>query len=298
MLFETNASLLPTDTDGEEDVYERSSDGALRNISDASDGLDPSIAARLSEASSDGTRVMVATLEALLPSDTDTAQDVYERGADGSLVHVTDIPTGPDADVDAFAFPARVGDRAVITTRERLAPSDTDAAYDVYVRRPGRPLLHVSDSPAGVDDELDSRNPEASRDGTRVFFATKERLAPTDTDTAQDVYERTTDGPLLHVSDNPSGPDANVDAQIEELSGGGTVAFLETDESLAPADTDTVQDVYRRDADAGPACPARRRGRCERRRERPPTQPGTLRGAARDDRRHQRARRAARYAPR
>src|SRR3954452_23382470 len=55
---------------------------------------------------------------------------------------------------------------------------------------------------------------------------------------------------LEHVSDRPgTGPDANVDTFTPLISGPGTRTFFTTDESLLPADTDAVWDVYARNPD-------------------------------------------------
>jgi hypothetical protein len=74
--FETAERLAPTDTDGSFDSYARGSLGGLTHLSDGT-GADGGFDAELEGASADGTRAYLATEEALLPSDTDTARDVY-----------------------------------------------------------------------------------------------------------------------------------------------------------------------------------------------------------------------------
>ena len=69
-------------------------------------------------------------------------------------------------------------------------------------------------------------------------------MTGTDTDTAYDIYERLADGKLVHLSDDPTGPDADVDAVFERLSTDLRRVYFSTDESLSAADTDAVADGY------------------------------------------------------
>jgi hypothetical protein len=55
---------------------------------------------------------------------------------------------------------------------------------------------------------------------------------------------RTTAGALVHLTDNPTGPDADVDPYLRYVSPDGRRVYFTTDESLARADTDAVGDVY------------------------------------------------------
>ena len=50
---------------------------------------------------------------------------------------------------------------------------------------------------------------DATPDGTRVLFETRESLAATDTDTNADVYERAPSGALTHI--DPTGPDGDLE---------------------------------------------------------------------------------------
>ena len=131
----------------------------------------------------------------------------------------------------------------VFATSEALAPTDTDTTLDGYSRQPSgaRPRDR---RPTGADDALEAVVLDASADLTRIVFTTKELLARTDTDTAYDVYERVPDGTLVHLSDDPTGPDANVAVVFERLSTDLRRVYFTTDESLSPADTDAVADAY------------------------------------------------------
>ena len=242
--FETRESLAATDTDTNSDVYERRPDGALIHLSDDPTGPDAALNANYAGISSDGSHVVFGTNESLAATDTDTAYDTYVRRPDGTLIHVTD-GTGADGNQDAATYAiSGDGTRALFSTSEPLAPTDTDTNADGYLRLPSGALVHVTDDPTGPDDALDVVVVASSSDLERVVMTTKERLAQTDTDTAYDLYERLPDGTLVHLSDDPTGPDANVDAEFERLSADVRRVYFSTDESLSPADTDAVADGY------------------------------------------------------
>ena len=245
VIFETREALAATDTDTVLDVYERAPSGALTHITDTPTGPDGPFAAYYGGSSRDGSRVMFGTAEPMAPTDTDTNVDGYIRRPDGRLGHVTDGLSGPDRNVDANTHAiSGDGSRVTFVTSESLAASDTDTMVDTYMRLPGGALVHVTDDPTGPDDPLDAYALKASADLTRVVVTTKERLAVTDTDTAYDVYERVPDGTLVHVSDDPRGPDADVDAEFAQLSADGRRVYFSTNESLSPADSDAVADAY------------------------------------------------------
>jgi len=99
---------------------------------------------------------------------------------------------------------------------ERLAPTDTDDAYDLYVRRPRPPAPCTSATiRRAADDELDATlGVDASRDGRRVYFPRrKERLAPTDSDTGRRCL-RAHDGRAAPARQRqtPAAPTSNVNA--------------------------------------------------------------------------------------
>lgn len=71
--FNTSEVLLPEDTDGQPDSYERSLDGALSLATPGTSG-----AAAVIAASPEGARVFIRTTDALVPQDTDGISDIYE----------------------------------------------------------------------------------------------------------------------------------------------------------------------------------------------------------------------------
>jgi hypothetical protein len=247
IFFETPERLLTSDTDDSTDLYQRTSTGALTHLSERVVGADDAMDALFAGASRDGSRVFIETSEPLIgPDDTDTASDVYERAASGALTLISD-DASPLMDAEEPAFfvgSSDDGTRVFLLTAERLAGNDGDSEADLYERGPGG-LRHLSDGALGADAEQPVDFAGALSDGTRVFFATLERLTSSDGDNSLDGYARAPTGPLVHVTDGP-GPDAEVGAALLEKSADGSRAFFQTTERLLPSDTDDANDIYER----------------------------------------------------
>jgi hypothetical protein len=246
LIFQTEESLAATDSDTDDDVYAREADGSLTHLTDDPTGPDSEDGADFQGATPDGTRVFFATSESLAATDTDSETDVYRRNADGTLTHISDSPTGPDAEEGAaFDSASDDGARVAFHTGESLAATDTDSQSDIYTRDADGGLTHVGDSTVGPDGSFGPGGAHVSADGARVIFNTFESLTATDTDTQQDIYAQNANGSLSHLTDDPTGPDAELGAQFVTASRDGTRVFFSTDESLAAGDTDATADVYR-----------------------------------------------------
>ena len=236
----TDAPLWPGDTDSSADVYLRAH-GTFAPVTDTAAAPDAGQDTWLQAITRDGSVAVFESTDRLAATDTDGAADVYAWSPYGALVHVSD-GHGADAEQDAlFEAMSADGTEFVFTTRERLADSDTDDDIDVYARRAD--LIHVSDDPAGPDDEKPAFFQGASDGLERMFFRTTEKLADTDTDARSDIYELGPEG-LSHVSDGPPGQDAEINAGVEAVSRDGTRVYLSTRERLTSTDTDVVEDLY------------------------------------------------------
>jgi hypothetical protein len=82
VFFGTAESLVATDIDGMPDTYERFA-GDTTLVSTGLADLNAGLPATYSAASADGTRVFFETAESLVPTDTDTVQDVYSSSPAG-----------------------------------------------------------------------------------------------------------------------------------------------------------------------------------------------------------------------
>jgi hypothetical protein len=96
----------------------------------------------------------------------------------------------------------------------------------------------------------------SSADGKVVFFTTADKLVSGDSDSSQDVFERSKDpsaeGEYVtrEVSIGPTGGNDARDAQYAGASSDGNRVFFSTRESLVPQDDDKSVDVYMRDLEA------------------------------------------------
>ena len=199
----------------------------------------------ISAAKGDESRVYFATDEPMLPADTDSAVDIYERtGGTLSLVTIGDPACQPgcgngDFDVDVSAGIHLIPDGIVFSTAEQLVPDDTDSSIDVY-RRIEDGLELVTPGDGDFDAVLDS----ISDDGSTVVFSTAEQLVPEDTDSSVDVYRRT-DAATVLVSQGQTFNGA-FDATWAVTNPSASTTYFLTREQVLPADTDEAIDLYQR----------------------------------------------------
>jgi hypothetical protein len=188
VFFNTSESLVGGDTDGQSDIYQRSS-GTTTQVSTGSTGGNGAFAATFDGISADGTRVFFDTLEKLEnPPDTDSSRDIYQRS--GSTTTLTSIgSTGGNGATPAF-YEANSADgaRVFLSTSEKLEnPPDTDSSTDLYERFGGMSVISIG--PSGGNGAAGAFFDGASPDGSHVFFSTTEILKnPPDTDSQFDIY--------------------------------------------------------------------------------------------------------------
>jgi len=198
--FNTDEALVPADEDGKaRDVYVRS-EGETELVSTGPEGRNGPAPASLAWASPDGSTAIFSTSEALVPEDTDTAQDVYARSGEATTLVSTAPEGGNGAYSSTFSRASDDGSRIFFVTSEPLVAEDTDEKADVY-RRSGEETALVSVGPIGGSGAFSAGLRGVSSDGSRAFFTTSERLT-VDDDFAgeEDVYSWTAPGTTLLVS--------------------------------------------------------------------------------------------------
>jgi Tol biopolymer transport system component len=150
------------------------------------------------QATSDGRYLVFRTANQLLPTDTDTALDIYRYDADtGELTRVSVGTSGGSGNTDGFdasifgrtgheSHPvvSNDGEAIVFTTTEPLSPLDGNGESDVYLWKAGRAFLITTGSVGGG-----SATAAISGSGRDVYFNTSAPLAPSDTDIVGDVYD-------------------------------------------------------------------------------------------------------------
>lgn len=200
--FVTIESLVSADADGTaEDVYRRY-EGSTTLISEG-EGLlgDQPVPASLDWVSPDSTvaRAIFTTSEPLVPEDSDTGRDVYERFGSSTTM----ISTGPEAaggDSDAsFSAASTDASKIFFVTPEQVVPQDTDNSSDVY-RRSAAGTVRISVGQINGNKENAAVLQGISAAGAKAFFTTSERLTEGDNDSEQDVYVWREAEPTLLVS--------------------------------------------------------------------------------------------------
>lgn len=224
--FETTEALPGTgDGDASSDVYEND-DGALRLLSGGGTAGDVFFA----DATPDGAHVYLSTSVALLPEDTNTTSDVYDRhGAGLTLV------TGPSPN-GTFAFFGGAnadGSRVWFSTSASLLPEDTDIFADVYERSAAGLTLVSGPGGGGLFTTFFAG---ASADGTRVYFVSDKHIVPAPPGAGGEIelYERTAGG-LTNLGE----------ATFAAVSADGARVVFTSVAQRVPADTDLVADLYR-----------------------------------------------------
>ncbi len=193
----------------------------------------------------DGERVLFDTAESLVPADTDTGSDVYER-ANGLTRLITPGPivnTGANPNA-GFVGASEDGLRVLIRTRETLTSDDTDSVgMDIY-EIVGSTVTLISTGPVAPTGATIATFIGASPDATRVYFQTRDRLVSEDNDGGlMDIYERT--GGVTTLASTSSTPGTiSADVSTSIVSRDGSAVYFTTTERLDPDDTDSSGDVY------------------------------------------------------
>jgi hypothetical protein len=184
-------------------------------------------AARPVRLSPDGSHLVFESHGQLTPDDTNGVEDVYEFSGAGGLVRISKDFTDPAAPV---SYDAVIG-----------SPVPTAVGGD------GQP------TPDYADNGEDSFGRVVSDDGSRVFFSTRNALAPDAREGVRSIYEYEA-GKVSLIS--PGGPQAS-DAYYQDSTPDGSDVFFTTRQSLSPGDDDGgATDVYDARIDGGLAPPA------------------------------------------
>ena len=225
--------------------------------------------------SANGEVVFFETDEQLVPGDTDTKRDVYERYFNSAVgQYVTrEVSLGPTGGNDAYPaqFEAAnaAGTRVFFSTEERLVGEDTDRQVDIYMRdlsgaTPTTTLVSKGEAacwPGCGNGAFPTTFAGINEAGTEAFFTTGERLGQEDKDSSDDLYVRklTGGGETELVSNAEAGcgggcGDGEFDVSIlakHGISADGSHAYFTTAEPLSSADGDTALDIYSHDVENG-----------------------------------------------
>jgi hypothetical protein len=245
VIFRTDEQLAAGDTDSRPDLYERSGTTTTQVSAGEING-NKTFNVFFGGASADGSRVFFETQEQLVAADTDTALDVYERSG-GTTTRISAGSVNGNGPLGAqFAGATDDGTAVFFETHEQLVATDTDMAEDLY-RRSGGATSRISTGQINGNSGFGAHFRGVSDDGSRVFFATSEKLVTADTDGVGDIYERA-DGTTRRISAGEVNGNGAIDSVFARASTDGSRVFFQTSEQLAAEDTDGNTDVYERAA--------------------------------------------------
>ena len=184
VFFTTNESLAASDTDsGQRDVYERSA-GTTTQVSTNTDGTANSGISHASfgGASDDGSKVFFTAQESLTATDADASKlDVYERSGDTTtLVSTNTANDANGANHASFTDASADGSIVFFETSESMAATDSDGVSDVYERSAGATTQVTTNTAGTANGNSGAFFLDASADGSKAFFFTREELAATD----------------------------------------------------------------------------------------------------------------------
>ena len=250
VLFRTNEPLVSGDTDSSSDIYERSG-GTTTQVSQGEINGNGAFDASFVGASSDGSRIFFQTNEQLVSGDTDASFDIYERSG-GTTTQVSQGEINGNGAFDVtLAAPGPTGasvssdgSRVFFETTEQLVGGDTDNSRDLY-ERSGGTTTQVSQGEINGDGAFEARFSGAPSDGSKVLFRTNEQLVSGDTDSSEDIYERS-GGTTTQVSQGQVNGNGPVPAALVGTSSDGSRIFFHTNEPLVSGDTDSSSDIYER----------------------------------------------------
>jgi len=233
--FKTDEALDPAaDEDGSQDVYVRA-EGTTKLVSTGPEARNGPAPASFQWASPDGSSAaaIFSTSEALVPADTDTASDVYERSGGTTTLVSTGPEGGNGAFSAAFAQASDDGSHVFFVTSEPLVEEDEDESSDIYLRSGGETTL-VSTGPIGGNGSFSAGLHGVSSDGSKAFFVTRERLAVDDDFAAEDdVYS-------WSLGSSPGSPPTTLLVSVKnssELPLGPPPPFLEGTNPASPGET-------------------------------------------------------------
>jgi hypothetical protein len=261
VFFNTREALVPEDDEvgtcvfefgdpeqGCADVYERSS-GTTKLVSTGPTGGTGNFHAGLRDISAGGAKAFFSTNEALTTADSDTTHDAYERSGGTTRL----VTTGP-ADSGGESLPAtrpvldvsRDGEVAFFDSFAKLTADDDDTTSDIYARVGGTSTVLISAGGIGRSAFFGSGPGIVADDGSRVYFASMDRLTPDDDDLSSDFYGWNQGTLTLHSTSSSATFSETPASGAGSVSADGSRVFFRTAQKMVAADTDSAPDVYER----------------------------------------------------
>jgi len=257
--FDSGSALVPSDTNGETDVYVRDlRAGTTRLVSVRSNGALANGDSGYAAISANG-RFVTFSSEAsnLVKGDTNGVQDVFVHDrSTGTTTRVSVSTRGRQGNDDSNDQAISASGRFVTFESDatNLVRDDANGYGDVFVhdRETGKTtMVSVSSSGEQANASAGALAPGAiSADGSRIVFSSEAtNLVSGDTNDAQDVFvhDRGT-GTTRRVSVNSQGQQGDDRSFLGSISGNGRfVAFFSPATNFVGNDTNAEGDIFVRD---------------------------------------------------
>ena len=257
--FESGSALVPSDTNGETDVYVRDlRAGTTRLVSVRSNGALGNGDSGYAAISANGRFVTFSSdASNLVKGDTNDVQDVFVHDrSTGRTTRASVSTRGRQGNNDSNDQAISASGRFVTfeSNATNLVSDDANGYGDVFVhdREMGKTtLVSVSSSGEQANASAGGLAPGMiSADGSRIVFASEAtNLVPGDTNGAQDVFvhDRGT-GATRRVSVDSQGVQGDDRSSLGSISGNGLfVAFFSPATNLVGNDTNAETDIFVRD---------------------------------------------------
>ena len=258
--FESVATnLVAGDTNAKSDVFVHElATGITTRVSLDASGLEANADSHAPALSADGSRIAFESQARLVPSDLDSAVDVYVRDLASGQLLLASGGSGALPNGWGSLRPALSADGELVAFESDdpgLVPNDTNGARDVFVRDlSSGAIVRASVDSSGAQADGDSRMASISADGTHVAFGSSAtNLVANDTNGANDVFVHDlATGTTLRASVDSAGGQAEGYPARNALSADGRlVLFQSTYPYLVFSDGNNAYDVFLHDGATG-----------------------------------------------
>jgi hypothetical protein len=252
--FESDAALLPIDTNGLKDCYRLDrSTNTLALVSTSSTGTQGNGISYAAQPSHDGRYVVFfSSANNLVAGDTNNQGDVFWKDMlTGLLVRANVSAAGAQANNESI-WPSVSGDGNTVTfcsVASNLVPGDTNSNWDVFARDIAlgtTERLNVQPNGAQANSYVYSPTALSSNGRHVIFVSLSSNLVPGDTNGFQDVFIR--DRLLVstkRLSLAFDGSQTNKDAFVPDMTPDAQIiTYTSTATNVVPGDTNGFRDIF------------------------------------------------------
>ncbi len=247
------SNLVPSDTNGAEDVFVRDLQTGITILISVSDngtkGNDDSYNPNISD---DGQYVAFESRATnLVPNDANSCTDIFIRDRQANTTSIISVSDNGTQGNGGSEQPCLSSDGRYVAFRsvaDNLVPDDSNYTGDVFLRdRQANTTTRINIASGGSQGNLDSGQPTISGDGRYIAFESwSSNLVPNDTNFTGDIFVRdrqTNSIALVSLSNN--GTQGNGPSSFPALNiDGKYIVFFSDASNLVPNDTNGSTDVF------------------------------------------------------